>query len=79
VFVTFKLGEARLAEQVLTEAGVEYEVSVEVLGRTLFGFRRNGVVFSVEAGHFTRAAAVLSGAGLGSGVMPEPPGIPDRT
>ena len=73
VFVTFKLKEARLAERVLSDAGIDYSVSVEVLGRTLFGFKRNGVVISVAPALFSRCAALLKDAGLSSGVMPEPP------
>lgn len=70
VFLTLKLAQARLAERVLTDAGVDYAVNVEVLGRTLIGFRRNGVVFYVAPEDRSRCVTLLTNAGLASGLMP---------
>jgi hypothetical protein len=69
IFVSFKLRDAGLAEQVLSTHGIEYVVTVEPFGRTLFGSARNGAVFSVRQDQAERVATLLSASGLGSGII----------
>ena len=79
IFVSFKLRDAGLAEQVLSAHGIEYVVTVEPFGRTLFGSARNGAVFSVRQDDAERAATLLSASGLGSGIIgpdDDPPAAP---
>ena len=45
VFVAHTLADARSAEEVLTQKGIDYVVTVEDLARTLFGSPRNVAVF----------------------------------
>lgn len=71
VFVALKLGEARLAEQVLAARGVDYVVTVEAIGRTLLGSPRNAAVFSVHEAQAVFCASVLVEAGLAAGVIAE--------
>jgi hypothetical protein len=75
VFVAFKLAEARLAEALLDERGVEYVVVVEPIGRTLFGSPRNGAVFSVQVAKADDCRTILRHGGLAAGVLSEPPRV----
>jgi hypothetical protein len=67
VFLTPSLGEARRVEALLTEAGVDYVVSVEPCGTSLFGSPRNGAAFYVAVHHagFCRTRLVEAGMDLG--------------
>ena len=69
VFVAHTLAEARSAEDVLTQKGIDYVVTVEDLARTLFGSPRNVAVFEVAEDHATRCAEILTKAGFGAGVV----------
>jgi hypothetical protein len=71
VFVAFKLAEARHAEALFEESGVDYVVLVEPLGRTLFGSPRNGAVFSVPVAKADECRDFLRRGGLGAGVLTE--------
>ena len=71
VFLAFKLAEARLVERLLAEHGFDYDVSVETLGRTLFGSPRNAAVFSVVAHQVPQCVSLLQRSGFGSGVIPQ--------
>jgi len=69
VFVAHTLAEARSAEDVLTQEGIDYVVTVEDLARTLFGSPRNVAVFEVAEAKATRCAEILTMAGFGAGVV----------
>jgi hypothetical protein len=70
VFITLALREARRVEALLTDWGVPFEVRARPLGRTVFGFPRNGAYFFVPAEHAPELADRLTAAGFGHGVMP---------
>jgi len=71
VFLAFKLAEARVVERLLTEQGFEYDVSVETLGRTLFGSPRNAAIFSVVPHQVSQCVSLLERSGFGAGVIPQ--------
>ena len=73
VFIAHTLAEARQAEELLTERGVNYAAEVEALGRTLFGAPRNVVIISVEVGQGQYCGSQLVAAGLGRGVLVDLP------
>jgi hypothetical protein len=69
VFIAATLAEARQAETLLTQRGVDYIVQVEELGSTLFGSPRVGATFYVEASQAAYCGSHLAAAGLGIGVL----------
>ncbi len=69
VFLAPTLAEARQAEVVLTERGVDYVVKPEPYGRSLFGSSRVGAVFYVHVSQHEYCRAQLTAAGLGWGVL----------
>lgn len=71
VFLAFKLTEARVVERLLDEQGFEYDVSVEALGRTLFGSPRNAAIFSVVPHQAAQCVSLLERSGFGAGVIPQ--------
>jgi hypothetical protein len=71
VFLAPTMSEARRAEAVLTERGVNYVVKPEAYGRTLFGSPRMGAVFYVQGSHAAYCGEQLVAAGLGWGVLIE--------
>ena len=72
VFIAATLAEAKRAESLLTERGVQFFVTVESFGRTLFGSPRHGALFSVSATQASYCAVLLTEAGLGLGVLHDP-------
>jgi hypothetical protein len=74
IFLAPAMADARQVEAVLDRAGIEYAVQPEAYGRTLFGSRRMGAVFSVRAGQAEYTGALLVAAGLGWGVLIDVPG-----
>jgi hypothetical protein len=74
VFVAATLGQAKQAEALLDSRGVFFIVSVEPVGRTLFGTLRHGAVFSVSASQASYCARLLIDAGLEIGVLEDPSG-----
>ena len=75
IFVAARLSEAQQVEDVLTQAGVDYTVSVEPFVAGIFStFRpRNGAVFSVSVTQADYCRATLLDAGLARGVIDERP------
>lgn len=69
VFLTPSLREARRVEALLTECGVDYAVSVEPCGKTLFGSPRNGAAFHVAEHQAAYCRTHLTSAGLALGVL----------
>ena len=69
LFAAATLAEARRVEHLLTERGVDYLVSVEPVGSTLFGSIRHGALFSVLTSQALYCASLLSDAGMGYGVL----------
>lgn len=69
VFMAATLAEAKRADEVLTARGVDFVVSVEPLGRTLFGSPRNYAVVSVASGQAEHCGSLLVAEGLGLGVL----------
>ena len=67
VFIAETLDEARMAEELLTNRGVDYAVQVELFGYTLFGSARYGAMFYVNVGQaeYCRSAFVAAGMELG--------------
>jgi hypothetical protein len=72
VFVAATIAEARRAEGLLSERGVDYVVQAEPLGRSLFGSLRMGAAFYVEIGQAPYCGSQLIAAGLGIGVLIDP-------
>lgn len=72
VFVALSLGKARQAEDLLGNAGVDYAVEVEPVGKSfLFRSERYGAVFYVASGQATYCRTQLVAAGLAQGVVPD--------
>ncbi len=69
VFLAPTIAEARRAEAVLSERGIDYIVKPEAYGRTLFGSPRVGAVFYVQVSQAEYCGAQLVAAGLGWGVL----------
>jgi hypothetical protein len=69
VFVAPTVREARRAEALLTERGVNYTVQAEPIGRTLFGSPRVWAAFYVLADQAEYCSSQLIEAGLGRGVL----------
>ena len=74
IFVAWSVRVARRAEECLTEAGVEYAVDVEPIGRSLlFNAVRNGAVFYVSLGQAAFCRQRLASVGLNGGIVAEQP------
>jgi len=69
VFLAATLREARRAEALLTERGVNYIVKTEQFGRSLFGSPRMGAVFYVQVSRAEYCGSQLVAAGLERGVL----------
>jgi hypothetical protein len=69
VFVALTLADAKSAEDVLSRKGIDYVVTVDDLGRTLFGSPRNVAIFEVAETQATFCAEILTEAGFGKGVL----------
>jgi hypothetical protein len=74
IFIARTLRQARKAEALLTEAGVDYVVQVEPYGRSfLFGTIRHGAAFYVAAAQAGHGRERLIGAGFAKGVVESDP------
>jgi hypothetical protein len=73
VFVAVSLAEARQAEAILNDHGVDYVISVEPCGTSLFGSPRSGAWFYVDVGQAEYCRSKLAAAGLDIGVVEDPP------
>ena len=72
IFVASSVWIAKQVEGSLTQAGVEYAVEVEEIGRTpLFRSLRMGAVFFVAASKAARCRQHLRAGGFASGVVDE--------
>lgn len=69
VFLAATLREARRAEALLTERGVNYVVKTEQFGHSLLGSPRVGAVFYVQVSQAEYCGSQLVAAGLGRGVL----------
>lgn len=69
IFLTPSLREAKRVEGLLNEKGVDYAVSIEPCGRTLFGTPRSGAAFYVAEHQAAFCRAHLTSAGLALGVL----------
>ena len=69
VFIAPTMAEARRAEDVLTEKGIEYIVQAEALSRTLFGSPRYWAAFYVAVEQVQHCCETLEAAGLGEGLV----------
>ena len=69
VFLAATLREARRAEALLTERGVNYVVKTEQFGHSLLGSPRVGAVFYVQVSQAEYCGSQLVAAGLGLGVL----------
>jgi hypothetical protein len=69
VFVSPKMAEAKQAEALLTEQGIDYVVHPEPLSRTLLGSPRYWAAFYVDPEHVRISASVLAEGGLAAGVV----------
>jgi len=69
VFLAATLREARRAEALLTERGVNYVVKTEQFGHSLLGSPRVGAVFYVQVSQAEYCGSQLAVAGLGRGVL----------
>ena len=69
VFLAATLREARRAEALLTERGVNYVVKTEQFGRSLLGSPRVGAVFYVQLSQAEYCGSQLVAAGFGRGVL----------
>jgi hypothetical protein len=74
IFLAVTVAEARRVEAVLDQLDVDYTVRVEPCGRTLFGSVRQGAAFFVDAGQTAPCEDALVRAGLGAGIVRDPPG-----
>jgi hypothetical protein len=72
IFVAAKLNEALLVEELLTEAGVDYAVQVEVFARSLFFGVRHGAAFYVASPSASECRTFLVERGLERGVVEDP-------
>jgi len=72
VFMAATVAEARRAEALLTERGVDYVVRAEPLGRSLFGSLRMGAAFYVEVQQAQYCGSLLVAEGFGLGVLIDP-------
>lgn len=74
VFVAASLRVAKRAEDALTQAGIQYAVEVEEIGRTLlFRSVRMGAVFYVAASQAAYCRQYLPAAGFDRGVVHDEP------
>jgi hypothetical protein len=69
VFIAVTLAEARRAEELLTDRGVNYVIQPEPFGRTLLGSPRVGAAFYVPVGQAEYCGSQLVTAGFGLGVL----------
>ena len=69
VFLAATLREARRAEALLTERGVNYVVKAEQFGHSLLGSPRVGAIFYVQVSQAEYCGSQLVAAGLGLGVL----------
>jgi hypothetical protein len=69
VFLGATVSEARRAESLLTDLGIDYVVKPEPFGRSLLGSPRVGAIFYVPVDQAERCSAELVAAGLARGVI----------
>ena len=74
IFLARKVSEARRVEAVLDQLGVDYFLRVEPFGRTLFGSLLQGAAIFIDADQADVCDAALVRAGLGAGIVRDPPG-----
>jgi hypothetical protein len=71
IYMAASLNEARQAEALLIDRGVDYAVQVKPFGFTLLGSQRNGAAFYVAVTQAQYCRSHLETAGLGLGVVNE--------
>ncbi len=71
IYMAASLNEARKAEALLTDRGVDYAVQVKPFGFTLLGSQRKGAAFYVAVAQAAYCRSHLETASLGLGVVNE--------
>ncbi len=64
IFIAASIKEAQLAEDILTQNGINYAISLEPYVRMFFGTERNGIAFYVLSGQELFCRELLSSQGL---------------
>ena len=73
IFIAASIKEAEAAEDILTQNGIDYAISLEPYTRMFFGTEREGVAFYVLSGQATHCRNLLASRGLSQGLIIEEP------
>ena len=73
IFIAASIKEAEAAEDILTQNGIDYAISLEPYTRMFFGTEREGVAFYVLSGQATHCRNLLASRGLSQGLISEEP------
>jgi hypothetical protein len=71
IFIAASVKEAEAVEDILTQDGIDYALSLEPFAQGLFTSQRNGVAFYVLSAQAVYCRNLLESKGLSSGLTPE--------
>jgi hypothetical protein len=73
IFIAASIKEADSAEDILTQIGIDYAISLEPYTRMFFGTERKGIAFYVLSGQALYCRTLFQTKGLSSGLTIEEP------
>jgi hypothetical protein len=73
IFIAGSIREAEAAEDILTQNGMDYALSLEPYTRMFFGTGREGIAFYVLSGQASYCRELLASKGLFRGLIVEEP------
>ena len=73
IFIASSIKEAESAEDILTQNGMDYAISLEPYTRLFFGTERKGIAFYVLSGQASYCRKLFELKGLSSGLTLEEP------
>jgi hypothetical protein len=73
IFIAGSIKEAESAEDILTQNGIDYAISLEPYTRLFFGTERKGIAFYVLSGQASHCRTLFESKGLSSGLTVEEP------
>ncbi len=73
IFIAASIKEAESAEDILTQNGIEYAISLEPFMQGILGSERDGIAFYVLSEQAPYCRDLLESKGLSSGIIVEEP------
>ncbi len=73
IFIAGSIRETESAEDILTQNGIDYAISLETYTRLFFGTERQGIAFYVFSSQASYCRELLASKGLSQGLVVEEP------